>query len=247
MSRSSTHTNTFVSVHNKLHTEQLKTIHLYDITHEAQNSLIPQLSNYYSNLYYATAEKNQINIPQSIEQKFCEKCLSLFIPGYNVIIRIKYNKNGGRRLRFRCLSCRHLQYDDRIQQGNKRRKRDNDDSKSDVEIRIHRHDREGTVETENTEQSVNEDENDDEKMFRSENGKVKETEREKKRAEKLKVKEPMKEKEKVEEVNEKNLKSKERMKKRKQSSSLLTMLQNKRDEESKNSKLNSLSLMDILQ
>ena len=69
-------------------------------------------SKLYSLLYHKQEEQQTQTLPDSVLKKFCLKCGNLFIPGLTVSVRVVYTKQKIRKLRTRCLACRHSVFDD---------------------------------------------------------------------------------------------------------------------------------------
>ena len=92
-----------------LNQSESKLIHLYNLAHSKIDSPFSKL---YSLLYHKQEEQQTQTLPDSVLKKFCLKCGNLFIPGLTVSIRVVYTKQKIRKLRTRCLACRHSVFDD---------------------------------------------------------------------------------------------------------------------------------------
>lgn len=101
---------TKVSVPKKpLNQSESKLIHLFNLAHSKIDSPFSKL---YSLLYHKQEEQQTQTLPDPILKKFCLNCGGLLIPGLTVSIRVVYTKQKIRKLRTRCLACRHSIFDD---------------------------------------------------------------------------------------------------------------------------------------
>lgn len=96
----------------KLTNNQITSIHLLNLSHSVPLNPIAKV--YKDSLTNFTEEKC-INLPINyMEENFCSKCESIYIPGITVSIRIVYGKRKNakqlahrRLLRYTCLECNH--------------------------------------------------------------------------------------------------------------------------------------------
>lgn len=96
----------------KLTNNQITSIHLLNLSHSVP---LNPLAKVYKDTFANFTEEKCINLPATyMEDSFCDKCESIYIPGITVSIRIIYNKkkssavNRSRRLlRYTCLECDH--------------------------------------------------------------------------------------------------------------------------------------------
>ncbi|CAK9441807.1 uncharacterized protein LODBEIA_P56750 [Lodderomyces beijingensis] len=95
----------------RLTPDQAKSLHLYNLAHTFPST---PLHKQYALQFDRTTLQSQIQLPQPLQHKICKLCGVLQIPGITQSFRIKYGGKGSgvRRLRYRCLSCGGAVYSD---------------------------------------------------------------------------------------------------------------------------------------
>ncbi|CUM51600.1 unnamed protein product [Debaryomyces tyrocola] len=95
----------------KLTNNQISSIHLLNLSHSVP---LNPLAKVYKDTFAEFTQDKCINLPANyMEDTFCDKCESIYIPGITVSIRIIYNRkrrsavNRRRLLRYTCLECDH--------------------------------------------------------------------------------------------------------------------------------------------
>ncbi|CUM46184.1 uncharacterized protein AC631_04821 [Debaryomyces fabryi] len=95
----------------KLTNNQITSIHLLNLSHSVP---LNPLSKVYKDTFADFTNEKCINLPANyMEDTFCDKCESIFIPGITVSTRIIYKKSKSgtvsrrRLLRYTCLECYH--------------------------------------------------------------------------------------------------------------------------------------------
>lgn len=234
-----------------LNQNQLTALHLYDVAHCLP--LNPLNKQYSLNFLDFLVEKS-INLPPNptVTHKFCRNCGVILIPGLTLSLRIVFRKKTKlkkskesviranssedfklkpiRKLRYRCLQCRNLEYDDSLIQRNEKRLSRLEAKESSNEIMIGNS---NSVSNSNTPEP-----------FRAEWSPLTNTNEVSKD---IKVKSNNNNsKRNSDNITKSNSKSKERSKKRKQNS-LSSMLQQKKQQKEQESKTNSLNLMEFMQ
>jgi len=95
----------------KLTNNQITSIHLQNLSHSVP---LNPLAKVYKDTFREFTQDKCINLPANyMEDIFCDKCESIYIPGITVSIRIIYNRkktnavSRRRLLRYTCLECDH--------------------------------------------------------------------------------------------------------------------------------------------
>ena len=95
----------------KLTNNQITSIHLLNLSHSVP---LNPLAKVYKDTFREFTQDKCINLPANyMEDIFCDKCESIYIPGITVSIRIIYNRkktnavSRRRLLRYTCLECDH--------------------------------------------------------------------------------------------------------------------------------------------
>lgn len=93
-------------------------IHLYNLSHVLATG---PMSKKYAVEFADVANHQQINLPEVIDDAFCNGCGVISIPGITSSSRISYRKlkkkkkkNASRRLVIRCLECNHTKEHDSL-------------------------------------------------------------------------------------------------------------------------------------
>lgn len=95
----------------KLTNNQITSIHLLNLSHSVP---LNPLAKVYKDTFEDFTQDKCVNLPANyMEDTFCDKCESIYIPGITVSIRVIYNRkktsavNRRRLLRYTCLECDH--------------------------------------------------------------------------------------------------------------------------------------------
>ncbi|KAI5956499.1 SNM1 [Candida jiufengensis] len=254
-------TNTNKTTASNLSQDQLKSKHLYNLIHT-----IPQ-SNPISKIYSLQFDKlnsiKSLNVPSQIDNKICNKCGILLIPGLNMTIRIKFrkmkqtqrdneveNNMSNNKLKQKCLSCGNINYFELSKNTSSNKSQIDNSGVLNQTLPDHSSIPQINVsEKSNVKENVpqNEGEKKEEELIPDQ---VQQTTEASTQPNRNSIPEPIQETSSSSSpatITAKNKAAKDRSKKRKAETNLLQSLkQRKLDQDSKSKKINSLNLMDFL-